>query len=460
MTMNFTEQLVEQAEFRVVMVLRYSRMLLVERYGETHHLPRIRILNRRRTAEQLSEVILKKWGVRSIVIDLLPKSHELPSCAVVEVRTRTSKFAPDGLVPVPVDDLDERELTRPECLTVCSIIAGDPRDRGPLSKLGWIEEAQEWIRESVVDHGVDFSEDIRQFSASGFFALVRFGTIHGPAYWLKATCVPSTLEFEVTRTIARYCPEFLPPLVAARTDWNAWVTEEAGQPLHDVLSLGAFEQSTHCLAELQITSATYVDDLLACGCFDQRMPILRAHLPALILYLEDAMARQTSTKVPPLSAKRLQELGRLVEEAIAAMEALGVPDTLIHNDLNPGNILFDGERAVLTDWSEACIGCPFLTFRHLQVQALEADETQTWEPRLTEIYKQHWRACLSESQIEKAFALSPPLAIASYLCGRDPLFRSSHRGIDSVQSYARSLARHLNRFAQAPEFLEAICSCA
>jgi hypothetical protein len=458
MTMNFTEQLVEQEEFRVVLVSQYSQMLLVERYGETHHLPRLRILKHRRTTEQLLEIIRKRWGVRSIVIDFLPKSHELPPCAVIEVRPRNSKFTSDGLVPASVNDLDERELTPQECLTVCSIIAGDPRDRGPFSKVGWVEEAQEWIRESVVDHRVAFNEDVRQFSASGFFALIRFGTIHGPAYWLKATCLPSTHEFEVTRTIARCCPEFLPPLIAARTDWNAWVTEEAGQPLQDVLSLGAFEQSTHCLAELQITSAAHVDDLLACGCFDQRMPILRAHLPALILYLEDAMARQTSIKVPLLTARRLNELGCLIEEATAAIETLGVPDALIHNDFNPGNILFDGMRAVFTDWSEACIGFPFLTFRHLQVQALEADETHTWGPRLKEIYKEHWRACLNESQIEKAFALSPPLAIASYLCGRDPLFRSSHRGIDSVQSYARSLARHLNRFAQAPEFLEAICS--
>jgi Phosphotransferase enzyme family len=458
MTMNFTEQLVEQEEFRVVLVSPYSQMVLVERYDETHHLPRISILKRRRTAEQLSEIILEKWGVRSIVIDLLPKSHELPPCAVVEVRTRNSKFASDELVPVSVDDLDERELTTPERLTVCSIIAGDPRDRGPFSKLGWVEEAQEWIRESVVDHRVEFNEDVRQFSASGFFALVRFGTIHGPAYWLKATCVPSTHEFEVTRTIARYCPEFLPPLIAARTDWNAWVTEEAGQPLHDVLSLGAFEQSTHCLAELQITSAAHIGDLLACGCFDQRMPVLRAHLPALTQYLEEAMARQTSTKVLPLDARRLHELGRLIEEASATMEALDIRDTLIHNDMNPGNILFDGLRAVFTDWSEAGVGNPFLTFQHLQVQDLAADETCTWARQLKQIYLDHWRNLLSESQIEMAFALSPPLAVASYLCGRDPSFTSSHRDIGSVQTHARSLARHMDRFAQAPEFLEALCS--
>jgi thiamine kinase-like enzyme len=93
------------------------------------------------------------------------------------------------------------------------------------------------------------------------------------------------------------------------------------------------------------------------------------------------------------------------------MEAINIPDTLIHNDMNPGNILFNGARAVFTDWSEACVGSPFLTFQHLQIQASMADET--WGSRLKEIYKRHSRAVLDEPQIERAFALSPPLAIPS-----------------------------------------------
>ena len=455
--MAINGQLAEQEEFRVVVVFPWSQMVLVEQHGEHRQLPRINICKWTRTAEQLREVLQVKWGVQSIVIDLLPKSHELPPCAVIEVRARDWKLTIDALVPVLVDDIAERELTAAERLTVRSIIAGDTQTRGPFSKLGWIEEAQEWIRESVATYRVDFNEDVRQVSASGFFALVRFGTFHGPAFWLKATSAPNVHEFTVTQTIARYCPQFLPPLIAARTDWNAWVTEEVGQPLHDTFSLHAFQQSTRCLAQMQISSAAYVGELLACGCFDQRMPVLRSHLPELMQYLEKAMARQPSIKVLPLSTDRLHELGDLLEAACAAMERIGIPDTLIHNDMNPGNILFDGVRAVITDWSEAGIGSPFLTFQHLRVQAAEADETHNWAPQLKEIYKGHWQNILSEAQIDRAYALCPPLAIASYLCGRDPSFTSSHRSEDQAQSYARSLARHMDRFAQVPEFLEAIC---
>jgi hypothetical protein len=287
---------------------------------------------------------------------------------------------------------------------------------------------------------------------------VRFGTARGPAYWLKATGSPNVHELAVTRALAHYSPEFVPPLIAERIDWNAWVTEEVGLPLCDVLSLHALERSTHSLARLQIASGSRVDDLLASGCFDQRLEILRTHLPELIQYLELTMTRQTSTRVSPIEGTRLHELGRLLEVACSELESIGIPDTLIHNDMNLRNVLFDGERAVFTDWSEACISCPFLTFQHLWIQAADADQTLIWASRIRAIYKSHWACILSDFQIERALSLCPPIAIASFLYGRDVSFTSPYRNLDQVQSYARSLTRHMERAVQAPEFLEALCN--
>lgn len=454
--MRLAEQFPEQREFRIALLLPYSRMILVEHRDGIDQMPRLRISNRTRPAEQLSEALRAKWRIRSVVIDFLPQPRNLSRCVVIEVRSPNWKYAVDGLSGVRVSDLDEREVTVEERLALHSILAGDPQDRGPFSKLGWIEEAQEWIRERVTVHPVDFTEDVDRFSAGGHVALVRFGTHRGPAYWLKATSAPNAHEFVITQALACCCAAYVPPLVAARADWNAWVTEEVGRPLHDTLNLHSFVQSIHCLADLQIASATHIDTLLACGCNDQRLPILRAYFPELIRYLDDVMARQTSTKVRPLTNKQLMELGHLLEHACAAMETLGVPDTLIHNDINPGNILVDGTRAVFIDWSEAGIGSPFLTFQHLWVHASEAEETHTWASQLKNVYRRHWLAFLKEFQIERALALSPPLAIASYLLGRDPSFIAASRGDATVQSYARSLGRHMDRLARCQNFLEAL----
>jgi hypothetical protein len=453
--MTWTGQIGDENHYRVVLVLSRPRMILAERHGTRRRLPRISIPKRTRTAKQLTEAIQQKWGVSSIVIDFLPIEQALLSCAVIEVLNHGWEFGKYGFMAAQVDDLEEQELAARERSVVLGILRGDRQGRGPFSRPGWVGEAQQWIQACLPGRLIEFNEDVRQFNAGGTFALVFLGTRQKPAYWLKATGSPNTHEYTITTTLARYLPDYLPPLVAARDDWNAWVMEDMGQSLHSAFTSPRFEQAVHCLAQLQKTSTVYVDLMLAGGCFDHRIPNLRAHLPQLIHYLDEAMARQTSARVLPIGTKRLRELEILLEDACSSIEALRIPDALLHNDMNLGNVLSDGVRTVFTDWAEACIGNPFLTFERLRAQTPQ--ENSALVPQLTGIYKKHWRSMLCESTIERALALSPPIAIAAYVYGRDMTFSASYRNDPCVESYARSLARHMDRAVQSPDFVEALC---
>jgi aminoglycoside phosphotransferase (APT) family kinase protein len=137
------------------------------------------------------------------------------------------------------------------------------------------------------------------------------------------------------------------------------------------------------------------------------------------------------------------------------MEALEIPDTLVHNDINSGNILFEGTHCVFTDWCEAGVGSPFFAFQYLCL--LEAHGNGDWAPSLRELYKQCWLDRLSASQIDQAFALTPLLAILAYLYGRGTWLHSPKRNDPHAESYARSLARHMDRAAQDPQLLEVLC---
>lgn len=456
--MASVEQLAQQDQYRIALILPQSKTVLLEPHGGGLRLPHIGIPRWTRVAEQLTKAVRDKWRLGSIMIDSLPGSQETPACAVIEVFADDWRSLADGLVPLHLDALADLELTDAEQAAVQRILTGENTGCEPFSRLGWAEEAQDWIRANVPHRAIEFNDDLYGSSARGAFALVRFGTRRPPAYWLKATCAPNAHEYAVSTTLARLFPGCLPPLVAARGDWHAWVMEEAGRPLEETLTLPALEQATHSLAQLQVASTDHLDVLFAAGCFDQRMPILRAGIPRMIQYLEDAMRLQTSTRVPPIENRRLCELGNLLEEACICMETLGIPDTVIHNDMNAGNILFDGLRAVFTDWAEAYIGNPFFTFHHLRAHAVQADVSHAWASKIETIYANLWRCLLSDSQIAHALALCAPLAIASYLCGRDITFGLPHRKDVRAQSYARSLARHMDRAMQAPEFLEALCN--
>jgi hypothetical protein len=455
--MDLVNQLAQQDQYRIALFLPGSKKVLVESRDGSPRLPRINVPRFTRVAEQLTKAIRDNWRLRSsIMIDVFPGSHQTPACAVIEVFTDESKPLAGDLIPLPLEGLADSEVTAAERAALQKILVGDTAGGGPFSRLGWTEEAQEWIRVSVPYRAIEFSD--RQGSCvGGSSALVRFGTRRPPAYWLKATAAPGAQEYRVSTTLARLFPNLLPPVVAAREDWNAWVMEDAGRPLEETFTLPAIQQATHSLAQLQIASADHVDVLFAAGCFDQRMPILRASIPRLIEYLDDAMTRQPSTRVPPIESKRLCELSTFLEEACECVETLGIPDVLIHNDMNAGNVLFDGWRVVFTDWAEAYIGNPFFTFHHLQAHAIHADVSHAWASRIKTIYANYWGCLVSGFQIARAFALCPPLAIASYLCGQDTFFELPSRKDLRAQSYARSLARHMDRAAQAPEFLEALC---
>jgi hypothetical protein len=450
--------MVEHMDYRLAFVLSESRQVLGIRGYGTNELPQINIPRRERPAEQLTRLIEEKWQAKTVVLDILTDASTSAPCAILELRSTSLELERYGFVPVQLASISNRSLGEKECRTLRNVLAGDTTGKDPFARIGWIGDVQQWIRGEVHGRSVSFSDDIQQFNAGGGFSLVRLGTLEGPAYWLKAVGNPNEHEYEITMTLAKLFPSRLPPIVAFRPDWKAWVMEDAGQPLSNAFVLPSIEKAVTCLAELQGESIDHIEALVAGGCPDCSITVLANNLRTLTEYLEDAMSRQTSTKVPCLDKHRLRELESIVRDACSAMQYLCISDTLIHNDVNSGNILLCGSQCVFTDWAEASIGNPFFTFQHLCAHvSRDSDQADMWLPCMKSAYKRFWRGWLTESQIDRAFVLMPILAIASYLCGRGSWLNSPRRESQHFQAYSRTLARHIDRAAQAPELLEAIC---
>lgn len=445
----------DHTDYRLAFLLPQTRQLLAIKTSDEAELPRIGIPRWSRPAEQLTGLIGDKWNIRTTVLDLIESDSGASPCAILEVTTPNwrSEWKSFGIVTLDHVSLSDNERRR---LTAI-LLENDPT-LSPFSRLGWVIEAQRWIQESVSDQVVEFTEDILQLSAGGQFVLARLGTRQGPAYWLKATGFPNAHEFPITMTLTQYFPQFLPPLVAAREDWNAWVTEEIGRTLREQFSSSTLARTTRSLAALQKRSLNLTSNLLAVGCCDHRLPTVEAQIDALIDYLEEVMEYQVSTKVPRLGRNRLLEIGGMLHVACARMQEVGIPDSLTHNDINPGNILLDETRCVIIDWAEASVGNPFLTFQLLSEHVARRDASaRAWEAQTRALYKDLWLDLLPEAVIDRAFALAPVLAIATCLFGRGDWLHSLRRADLNFQSYTRSLARHLDRAARSPELLEALC---
>jgi hypothetical protein len=210
------------------------------------------------------------------------------------------------------------------------------------------------------------------------------------------------------------------------------------------------------LADLQIGSLDYISSLETAGCADRRLSNLRLHLPDMLTFLENAMAKQTSTKVKPLTPTRLQEICVVVDHACSEMQSLGIPDALVNGDINLGNILYDDFRFRFTDWAEGGVGNPFLTLQQVIQHVTRDGERQEWVLELREAYGRKWLPLLNEQKIERAFVLMPLLAMADYLHARGDWLSSSRKNELTFQSFARTLARCMDRAAAEPALIEVL----
>jgi Ser/Thr protein kinase RdoA (MazF antagonist) len=159
------------------------------------------------------------------------------------------------------------------------------------------------------------------------------------------------------------------------------------------------------------------------------------------------MERQRKPSPEPLSRHDLLALGREIRSALEELEADGVPNTLEHRDMNPGNIVVSDSRCVFLDWAEACVGPPFFSFQYLieHCRRLRTRNPHN-EASLVSHYRSIWTRLASPEQIGTASKLAPLLAAFAYAAGgfvwHDPENMPSE-----TAAYLRSMIRRMKREA-------------
>jgi hypothetical protein len=185
---------------------------------------------------------------------------------------------------------------------------------GPFGECGAFEEISAWVQQQLEPLGRKRDGAFRQLHASESFALIRFQTNDG-AVWFKATGDPNRKEFAITERLSVVLPAFLPEIVSARPEWNAWLTNEvAVTNLESARDFQAWCRAAASLAELQITSIGHTSSLLDCGAHDSRTAALLSRVTPFFAEVEHLMERQIKIVPPRLRSSEVQSLGlRLIE---------------------------------------------------------------------------------------------------------------------------------------------------
>ncbi len=227
----------------------------------------------------------------------------------------------------------------------------------PWEDRGWLDEAAAWIDARIVRTG-----ELEVLRTRPWSALVRVPTADGDA-WFKESAPADAYEAALTELLAARRPECIPEVLAAER--ARLLTASAGPSAREVPEQVDWEEIVRLYAELQIELASSAGELLDLGVPDSRPETLGHPVPG------------------PL------------------------PITLIHEEVQDGNVHLRDGRPVLIDWAEASVSHPFAGMTNtLRIVAWRSD----WEPggrevlRLRDAYLGPWMRFAPLDELRAIFA--------------------------------------------------------
>lgn len=447
----------ECTEYRVVLIHPTSRMLLAVDAAGKQRLPRINIPANTRVVPQLHKVMVTGWGIHGLVLDFLSLEEGSSPCAVVEL---ISENAPSAFRAASVEQISEGDLSERERTLLYALLREETES--PFSRLGWLDEATYWV-EQATGTTITSMLDIEQFNAGGAFALLRFPMRNGRSYWLKATASPNAHELPVTLFLSQRCPGHLAEILDVRPEWNAWImldkpTSNPMLPADPAQRLALLECAVTAMAELQVRTIGCETELLAAGGFDQRAGVLRVNSELLFERIREAMSLQTSTRALRIEGERLRELRRMFDATCDFVEEIAIPATVLHGDMNAGNVLYDDGHCQFIDWCEAYIGYPFVTLQHLLLlnQPEDVQLKSRWDRMLIDRYRAVMSQVCGQDAMDRGIACMPMIAAASAMYERGQWLRSSIANNPRRQVYVRTLARHMDQAARDTALLSIV----
>jgi hypothetical protein len=195
-----------------------------------------------------------------------------------------------------------------------------PAARAPWARPGWLAAAEAWIAASV-----DLVEPPRLHEQWMLSSVLRAATPDGVVYF-KAAFSIFRHEPSVTAALASEHPGRVPDVVAVEPDCGWLLMRELRGDVLGELDRSRWPEAAHLLREFHSAWSSRADDVLALGAVDRRL---------------------TPADVPDELLDDLDGLDRLA-----------LPDTLVHGDFHPWNVVVGPSGLRLADWSDACLTNP------------------------------------------------------------------------------------------------------
>jgi Phosphotransferase enzyme family len=222
----------------------------------------------------------------------------------------------------------------------------------------WLAEAKAWVHEHV-----DVTGEIEQPHVYWWSTVLRVPTAGGDV-WFKA-CHPSHgFEPALTIELARLRPERVIEVLAVDPQRGWMVTADAGSRLRELLrsadDLARWEEFLPLYADVQLAAADKAERLLGLGVPDERLEGLPTRF-GHVLADRDVLLVDREDGLDAGQHERLRASVPEVERLCAELAAVGIPETVQHDDLHDGNVFVRNGEYLVFDWGDSCVSHPFHT---------------------------------------------------------------------------------------------------
>lgn len=430
-------------------------VLLVCDPGKKLSLPEVTIPRWQRVAENLTARVKELWNLDAVclfdpvwecrpTLDVRSNYQVLESCDAL--------WAPPGNYALyRIASIDWESFLSPEQAQAleCSLQSleefNSGAKQGPFARTGWLGQLRAWVQQQLRPRRLVLASRQRQFNSSPFFSLMRFETVGDSAVWFKAVGEPNLREYAITVGLSQDYPRYFPELLGFHPQWHGWLTSEASLPLlEDSDDIENWKTAVETLADLQIELVSREKYLLDLGCLDWRIDQISCRIEPFLTAMEQIMQLQPKTPPPILSKRELDEVGATLKSACQRLQVLGIPDTYIHGDFGPHNILSFRGQCLFIDLAESGVGHPFLTFQYL-LDCLHGShpELDAAHSDLRRAYGARWRSLVSEREVMETRKFVPLVTLLWHAMGCSGWQESGGCSNGDTAKYLRSLLRRM-----------------
>lgn len=287
-----------------------------------------------------------------------------------------------GPVPTAVRAVDPRDAAA--ALDEQPLRLPWARPGGPAAELAWAGRV-------LTGCGRAPTGRPRQMRSWNLSSIWSIPTAAGAA-WLKS--VPPFFAHE-GRIIDWLGDPALPPLLGF-ADGRVLMAEIGGDDQYDA-RLPTLVQAVDTLVAIQDRVSNRVDELLALGLPDWRWPVLA-------VLIDDVIERH-GRELDGEEQRVLASVVSGLEDRIRAIDACGLPMTLVHGDFHRGNLRGTGDGLALLDWGDCGVGHPLF-----DVPAMIEPLTPDVRASLLTRWVRAWQERRPGSDPLRAQALVQPIA--------------------------------------------------